>query len=235
MVGHLRRNARTPSRMSASLAMMRTTAAGDFLLVTSALPSFQGRRAGAGLERRAVVFCVMRVGITTLAFAQRLGLRLLTGAAVMLPFAAAAQGPEETATYRNPRFGFSLTYPTARFKPKEPLAEDGRVWVSHDGNARLLAGALANADNMRLEEYREYLLKKSYPGAAIDYAPMRENWFVLSGTRDGLIFYERVTFTCGGRLINSWAILYPEAERAVYDPIVEKVARSYRAGTGGCG
>jgi hypothetical protein len=38
---------------------------------------------------------------------------------------------------------------------------------------------------------------------------VRDTWFVLSGTRDGTIFYERVTFTCGGKLINSWAMLYP--------------------------
>jgi hypothetical protein len=172
----------------------------------------------------------------TLAFLQRLGsAAFVAGAVCLSPLAAAAQGQDETATYRNPRFGFTLTYPTAQFKPQEPLAEDGRVWVSHDGNARLLAGALPNADNMGLKEYREFLLKESYAGAAIDYAPVRDTWFVLSGTRDGLIFYERVTFTCGGRLINSWAILYPEGERQLYDPIVERVARSYRAGTGNCG
>jgi hypothetical protein len=58
---------------------------------------------------------------------------------------------------------------------------------------------------------------------------------VLSGTRDGVMFYERVTFTCGGRRINSWAMLYPAAERGLYDRIVEQVARSYRAGEANCG
>lgn len=177
----------------------------------------------------------MRVGIMTLAFLQRLGSAAFVAGAMNLSPLAPAQGQDETATYRNPRFGFTLTYPTARFKPQEPLSEDGRVWVSHDGNARLLAGALPNADNLGLKEYREFLLKESYGGATIDYAPVRDTWFVLSGTRDGLIFYERVTFTCGGRLINSWAILYPEAERQLYDPVVERVARSYRAGTSNCG
>jgi hypothetical protein len=141
---------------------------------------------------------------------------------------------EEVATYLNKRYGFTLSYPTARFRAQEPLSEEGRVWVSHDGNAKLLAGALANADAMSLGEYRQFLLKASYPGAEIDYAPMRDNWFVLSGTRDGTIFYERVTFTCGGRRINSWAMLYPVAERAIYDRIVEEVARTYRAGTTNC-
>jgi hypothetical protein len=164
---------------------------------------------------------------------------LAAGLSAVAAVAPGAQGPagaqEETATYVNKRFGFTLSYPAASFKPQEPLSEDGRVWVSPDGNARLLAGALANAEGMSLADYRAFLLKESYAGAAIDYAPMRNTWFVLSGTRDGTTFYERVTFTCGGKLINSWAMLYPEAEKRRYDRIVERVARSYRAGESNCG
>jgi hypothetical protein len=143
-------------------------------------------------------------------------------------------GQDEVATYFNKRFGFTLSYPTASFKPREPLSEDGRVWISHDGTARLLAGALANTDGMTLAEYREFLLKESYAGAVIDYAPVRNTWFVLSGIRDGTVFYERVTFTCSGRLINSWAMLYPEGKKRRYDRILERVARSYRAGESSC-
>lgn len=152
---------------------------------------------------------------------------------------SAAQGPaeggEEIATYLNKRYGFTLSYPTTRFRPQEPLSEDGRVWVSQDGNAKLLAGALPNPDGLKLEDYRKFVMQQSYAGATIDYAPVRDTWFVLSGIRDGTMFYERVTFTCGGRLINSWAMLYPADERKVYDRIVERVARSYRAGARSCG
>jgi hypothetical protein len=148
---------------------------------------------------------------------------------------AIAQGAQEIATYRNQRFGFSLSYPTAQFRPQEPLSEEGRVWVSHDGNSRLLAGALPNSDNLSLRDYRDFVLKESYAGAAIDYAPIRDNWFVLSGVRDGVTFYQRVTFACGGRLIKSWAMLYPETEKRTYDRILEQVARSYRPGEGDCG
>ena len=109
------------------------------------------------------------------------------------------------------------------------------MFLSRDGNARLLAGALPNADGVNLRDYRALVLQQSYPGADIDYAPVGPTWFVLSGTRDGVMFYERVTFTCGGRLINSWAMLYPAAERHLYERIVERVARSYRAGEANCG
>ena len=148
--------------------------------------------------------------------------------------AASAQGID-IATYRNPLYGFSISYPTAHFTPQEPLAAEGRVWVSADGSAKLLAGGLPNEGGLSLREYRELVLRESYQGAEVDYAPVRDTWFVLSGVRDGTIFYERVTFTCGGRVINSWALLYPQAERRRYDRVVEQVARSYRAGAGNCG
>ena len=161
--------------------------------------------------------------------------RLLLVAA-FLSVSAVAAVAQDFATYRNERHGFSLSYPAGIFTPLPPPANDqGRVFVSPDGNARLLAGALPNVDGMNLRDYRSLVLQQSYPGAAIDYAPMRDNWFVLSGIRDGVMFYERVTFTCGGRLINSWAMLYPAAERHLYDRIVEQVARSYRAGEANCG
>ena len=156
--------------------------------------------------------------------------------AAFLKVSAVAATAQDVTTYHNERHGFSLSYPLDAFREAAPPAGDqGRVFVSRDGNARLLAGALSNADGMSLRDYRALVLKESYPGAQIDYAPMRDNWFVLSGIRDGVMFYERVTFTCRGRLINSWAMLYPAAERRVYDRIVEHVAKSYRPGETGCG
>lgn len=165
-----------------------------------------------------------------------LSLARLLFLAVLLKVSAVAAAAQDFATYRNERHGFSLSYPAGAFRELAPPAsEQGRVFVSRDGNARLLAGALPNADGMNLRDYRSLVLKESYPGAQIDYAPMRDNWFVLSGIRDGVMFYERVTFTCGGRLINSWAMLYPASDRQLYDRIVEHVARTYRAGEASCG
>ena len=149
---------------------------------------------------------------------------------------AAAQDSGTVATYRNERHGFSLSYPAGAFAPQPlPASGDGRVFLSPDGSARLLAGALANAEGINLRDYRALVLQRSYQGAAIDYAPVTSTWFVLSGIRDGTMFYERVTFTCGGRLINSWAMLYPVTERRIYDRIIEQIARSYRPGEASCG
>ncbi len=58
---------------------------------------------------------------------------------------------------------------------------------------------------------------------------------MLSGERNDETFYERVSFTCGGKLINSWAMLYPTSERKTYDRVVEAVARTYTPGAGRTG
>lgn len=136
-------------------------------------------------------------------------------------------------TYRNARHGFTIAYPTARFA-EDPASEseDGRMLVSKDGAARLLVGAFENAESSSLADYRAYLIENNYAGAQIDYAPVRAKWFVLSGTRDGTMFYERVSFTCGGRLINSWALLYPADQRRTWDAVLERIARTYSAGAG---
>lgn len=160
---------------------------------------------------------------------------LLTATLGLSAAASLAQDRAELAVYRNDRHGFSLSYPAARFLALPAATEDGRTFVSQDGNARLLAGALPNIDGKSLRAYRDFVLSESYPGAVVDYAPVRDTWFVVSGTRNGSIFYQRVTFACGGRVIKSWAMLYPEAERAVYDRIVEQVARTFKAGESNCG
>lgn len=135
--------------------------------------------------------------------------------------------------YRNERFGFLLTYPQALMKPETAAAREAGIAISsQDGRVRLLAGAGPNTGSDTLEDYRQFLLGDAYQGAKIDYAPVRSTWFVLSGIRGNQMFYERVTFACGGRLIYGWQLVYPLAERALYDRVVEAIHRSYRVGRG---
>jgi hypothetical protein len=165
------------------------------------------------------------------------------GAAMGLLASSVAWGAgkwrNDWATLQNERHGFLIAYPVEVFQQKSaPTTDEGRVLYSPDGKAQLLVGAFANEEQMSLRGYREYLLQESYAGAEIDYAPVRRNWFVLSGTIGDREFYERVSITCGGRLINSWAMVYPASPRAenrFYDRIVEAIARTYTPGPGRSG
>jgi len=136
----------------------------------------------------------------------------------------------------NDKHGFSLTYPVDKFVALPVSTPDGFQAVSRDGNARLLVGTIANFDGKALGDYRAFLLNAAYPGAKIDYAPVRQTWFVVSGIRkDGITaFYQRVNFICGGRNINSWAVIFPAGQEPVYSKIIDQIHRDYAVGDGNC-
>jgi len=160
-----------------------------------------------------------------------LGLLTVSGEA-----AAGSVKLKDWSTIENERFGFLLAYPGSIFAPREGASpEEGTVLVSRDGSARLAVATFENEGEATLEEYRDQILSENYSGATIDYAPVKKKWFVVSGTRGEMHFYERVSFTCGGKLINSWALLYPAAERRLYDRVVEAIAESYTPGAGRTG
>ena len=165
--------------------------------------------------------------------------QIAMGSALVLSGAVAAVAApklDDWATVHNERHGFTIAYPVSVFEQKgAPKTDQGRVLVSKDGKAKLLIGAFDNSENSSLKASRDYLMEGQWAGSDIDYAPIRQKWFVLSGTRNGEIFYERVSVTCGGKLINSWVMTYPAAERKVYDRVLEAIARTYLPGAGKAG
>lgn len=153
-----------------------------------------------------------------------------------LAWGASRNWNRDWATLENSKHGFLIAYPIEVFQQRsDPAPGDGRVLYSRDGKAQLLVGAFTNEDATSMQAYRQYLMQEQYAGANITYAPVHRRWFVLSGTMGDQEFYERVSFTCGGRLINSWAMIYPHAENRFYDRIVEAIARTYTPGAGRTG
>jgi hypothetical protein len=150
------------------------------------------------------------------------------------PPATSRMKPDNWITYRDARFGFALNYPADVFTSAASDGADAgeRLLLTKDGRALLWISAVADATSP-LTEYRRALMRGRYRGAIFDYTPVRSNWFVLSGTAGEEMFYERVTFSCDGRTLHRWLLVYPLAERAFFDGIVEEVHRSYRYDLGG--
>jgi hypothetical protein len=145
--------------------------------------------------------------------------------------AVAREGSAGWAPYRNERYGFSLQYPTDVFAPERTAeAGDGTVFSSADGRAKLLIGALPNEDGLSVASYQDYVQRHSYADFTVDYHPVGSSWFVLSGDGGGKTFYEKVMFSCDGRLINSFALIYPTADKGRFDSIVEGVQATFRPG-----
>jgi hypothetical protein len=165
--------------------------------------------------------------------------RLALAAGLLGPVASSVAAQEQAgiATYRNERHGFSLNYPAGTFAPQPPAADgEGRVFVSRDGNARLLAGALPNADGVNLRDYRSLVLQQSYPGADIDYAPVGAHVVrALRHARRRHVLRARDVHLRRAPHQQLGHALSRRRKRRVWDRIVEQVARSYRAGEGNCG
>ena len=138
---------------------------------------------------------------------------------------------EDWREYRNERFGLNLHYPADVFTlDRAAEAGDGQLFVSQIGDARLLVGGFINESGFSPASYQGYLTRKSYGQYQIDYRPTGPNWFVLSGEGNGQIFYEKVMFSCAGRLINSFALIYSANDRQAFDRIVERMEKSFRPG-----
>jgi len=139
--------------------------------------------------------------------------------------------PARWTLLENAGAGFELKYPADVFAPKPGgLEADDRLFVSEDGHAVLRVYANRSSPATAPSKYRASLLAKRYAGASLDYAPQRENWFVLSGTLGQEMFYERVSFSCDRRSFHGWLITYPVLERQFYDAVVEEMHRTYRHG-----
>jgi hypothetical protein len=134
-------------------------------------------------------------------------------------------------TYSNPRFGGILRYPSEVFTSRRASeARDGVLFATEDGSAKLLVGAFENTEGYSPRSYQAFIARESYDGLRVDYAPVGQRWSVLSGTHGDTMIYEKAMFTCGGAVINSFALVYPIAEREFYDPIVEDIEDSFQPG-----
>ena len=138
-------------------------------------------------------------------------------------------------TYKNSRFGMQMRYPAEVFtEHRASRAGDGDLFTTVDGRAKLLIGAFENTQRHSPASYQRFIARESYPGLRADYSPVGAGWSVLSGTRGETMIYEKVIFSCSGRVINSFALVYPIDERQLYDPIVEGIEDSFRPGIAGC-
>jgi hypothetical protein len=143
--------------------------------------------------------------------------------------AASEATAQDWRPYRNERYGFTLEYPGDLFVSERAAeAGDGHVFSSSNDEARLLVGALPNDSGYTPATYQQYIARHSYPSYQVDYSRLGTTWFALSGEGEGRIFYEKVMFTCGGRLINSFAMIYPSAQRDIFDRVVERIEKSFR-------
>jgi hypothetical protein len=112
-----------------------------------------------------------------------------------------------------------------------PIHGAGRAFTSSDTAIFTVYGS-HNSLEHDLKGLEEFIREDRDPGERITYEQRGASWFVIAGTRGGLIFYERYQLSHGGKIVNGFVIQYPARLRKDYDAIVTRMSRSFRAGRG---
>jgi hypothetical protein len=132
---------------------------------------------------------------------------------------------EHWATYSNPRFGVTVDYPAHLFTVQDPPSEngDGQTFHTADGRAELMVYGLTNLERERPDVY----LSRHVNLDDVSYKKVGADFYVVSGTRGTIIFYERCNFPKDD-VLNCFSITYPTVEKAAWDAIVTRISRSLR-------
>jgi hypothetical protein len=159
--------------------------------------------------------------------------RLIGCLAGLLCIAFAWQAEAETwKTYRNDRYGTVAEYPADRFHPGPPPANgDGQRFTATDG-AEVLIFAHLNIDDETPAQHEASLRSGDSDYGNVTYRAAGRDWLVLSGNRGDAIFYERYVFAKGKDIgvVHALVVTYGRDRKAVYDPIVARMAKSLRPG-----
>lgn len=129
-------------------------------------------------------------------------------------------------TYSNGRFGTVVDVPPG-FEPRTEVENgDGQTFASADGESEVAVyGSVLEDQSMRQyrDWYRSELSGKSYEAGG-------NNWFVISGTAEGKIYYVKVVRTahCGVPVVHHMVFRYPASQKRRFDPVVEQLADSLR-------
>jgi hypothetical protein len=154
---------------------------------------------------------------------------VLIGPLLIAPAPKAAA--ETWKLYVNVRFGTAAEYPADLFRPGPPPDNgDGQAFTAADG-AELRIFAHYNVDNDTPAQQEAFLRSAGPDYTDVTYRATGKNSLVLSGYRGDSIFYEKYIFAGrkGDGVIHALTVTYPRDAKAVYDPIVARMARSLRA------
>lgn len=148
--------------------------------------------------------------------------------ALLLLSAAFASAQDKFSTYSNDRFHFSIDYPADLLTMAPPPDnDDGRTFRSADGQIEMLVWGQHNAESKTLDEMYNLDLKGFTEKPS--YMVLKRDWFVLSGMKDGKIFYEKTLIRRkGGDVFFTFTVEYPASEKAKFDAIVKRMADSFK-------
>jgi hypothetical protein len=140
-----------------------------------------------------------------------------------------AYAEDEYRVYMNERYGYSIQYPASLIPQGVSDSGDGQVFLSKskDAELRVFAQSCIEGWDEAPAEYISAALKEQKKGLIkITYQTKGKNYAVLSGYKDGKIFYNKLLID--GSRCTQFTFHYPEMQRARYDAATAKIAASFK-------
>lgn len=147
-----------------------------------------------------------------------------TPAATADPVAAKA---DAYGWYTNHKYGFAIAWPQKLLTAMgESDAGDGQLFNAPDGQAQLRCWAsFRSVETTPLKQLFQEAQQNT--DLHVTYKHIGKTFFVVSGTQDGKIAYQK---TIQGKTITATFLLtYAQSQRAVFDPVVGDIAKSFVA------
>ena len=135
----------------------------------------------------------------------------------------------EYRTYHNARFDYSISYPADLLIPQgEPVNGDGQIFLSKDRRAELLVYGSYNSLDQTLKDVLAQESERSpdHPNRVVTYKVLRGDWFVVSGSENGRIFYQKTMLR--DSTFKTFRIEYDERQKQTFDPVTAFIVRSFK-------
>lgn len=121
--------------------------------------------------------------------------------------------------YCNSRYDYCIDYPILLIPQDESHNGDGRKFVSDDLKTEMTIFA-SNYPNS-LKSY----LSISSENKNITYKVVKNNWYVISGYENGLIFYQKTVFNNG--IFKTFHLTYPKSIKKDFDFYLPLIVKSF--------
>ena len=137
---------------------------------------------------------------------------------------------ETFQTYSNPRFNYSIEYPSRLLIPRgDSPPGDGQLFASEDLQAQMIIYGTLNVLEQTIrdlfkQEARDVVTPKITK--RVTYKRQKDNWFVISGYIGPKIFYQKTILS--NDMFKTFYIEYPENQRHRYDPILSRLGNSFK-------
>lgn len=130
-------------------------------------------------------------------------------------------------TYANVRFDYDVCYPSDVLLPQgEADNGDGQVFVTkdHKAEARVYGSyfALDTEDQSLKKAYLDEIRFAQTQGFTITYKFLKNDQFVISGSRSGKILYKKTVLVSG--VFKTLRVEYSDAVKQEFDAIVAKMS-----------